>query len=162
MYNWEYSSDGGWGAVTYLLEDDDSYKLLADPMRFDAIAVTNNAGAEKTVALMYDGWMGGLPNMYEELSKSNWVMTAKVSDKIINIPEGTEVTESATGDTYLIKPLEISQFLELVDDTTGLDVPDITQADEVDLDTVPDFEEHGMGDKPEVDTIKYSEGELVE
>jgi hypothetical protein len=163
MYNWEYSAGGsGWGSVTYLMNEDGTYKLLDDPMRFDAITVRNNAGEEKTVALQYDGWMMGLPNMYEELSKNNWVMTEEISNKIINLPEGTEVTETATGETYLIKPLEVSQFLELVPVTIGLIVPDISQADAVYLDSVPDYVEHGMGDKPEVDTIKYSEGKLVE
>ena len=163
MYNWEYSTGGsGWGSMTYLVDDNGDYKLLDDPMRFDAITVTNNGGDEKTVSLMFDGWMGGLPMMYHELCKNGWVMTEKISNKIINLAEGTELIETSTGDSYLLKPLEISQFLNLVEDTTGLDVPDISQADDVDLATVPDFVEHGMGDKPDVDTIKYSEGELVE
>jgi hypothetical protein len=163
MYNWEYSASGsGWGTMTYLMDDNGDYMLLDDPMRFDTITVTNNAGVQKTVSLMFDGWMGGLPNMYDELCKKGWVMTEKISNKIINLAAGTELTESATGDPYLLKPLEISQFLNVVEDTTGLDVPDISQADDVDLATVPDFVDHGMGDKPDVDTIKYSEGELVE
>jgi len=163
MYNWEYSSTGsGWGTMTYLVDDNGDYKLLDDPMRFDSITVTNNGGDDKTVALMFDGWMGGLPMMYDELSKNSWVMTQEISNKIINLAAGTQLTESSTGDSYLLKPLEISQFLNLVEDITGLDVPDINQANDVDLATVPDFVEHGMGDKPDVDTIKYSEGELVE
>jgi hypothetical protein len=52
--------------------------------------------------------------------------------------------------------------LVLVTDTTGLDLPDLTSAEDVDLDTVPDFVDHGMGDAPEVTTIKYSEGNLIE
>ena len=163
MYNWEYSTGGsGWGSMTYLVDDNGDYKLLDDPMRFDAITVTNNGGDEKTVSLMFDGWMGGLPMMYHELCKNGWVMTEKIANKIINLAAGTELIETSTDDSYLLKPLEISQFLNLVEDTTGLDVPDISQADDVDLATVPDFVEHGMGDKPDVDTIKYSEGELVE
>jgi hypothetical protein len=161
-FNWEYNADGGWGAVTYLLNSDESYKLLDDPMRFNSIQAQNNAGETKTLALQYDGWMMGMPQMYQELGKNNWTMTAKISDKIINLPTGTELTDSNSGDQYLLKPLNISQFLILVTDTDGLDLPDISQAEDVDLDTVPDFVEHGMGDMPDVTTVKYSEGNLVE
>jgi hypothetical protein len=106
--------------------------------------------------------MMGLPQMYEELGKSNWTMTDTIADKIINLPTGTQLTESDSGDLYLLKPLNISQFLSLVTDTTGLDLPDISEAEDVDLDTVPDFVEHGMGDMPDVTTVKYTEGKLVE
>ncbi len=161
-FNWEYSESGGWGSVTYLLNSDESYKLLDDPMRFNSIEAENNAGDTKTLALQFDGWMMGLPQMYDELGKNNWTMTPTIADKIINLPTGTALTESDTGDQYLLKPLDISQFLTLVTDTTGLDLPDISQAEDVDLDSVPDYVEHGMGDMPDVTTIKYSEGILVE
>jgi len=95
------------------------------------------------------------------LGKNDWDMTEEISDKIINLAAGTEVTESSTGTVYLLKPLEVSQFLNAVSSATA-GLPDITQADSVDLTTVPDFVEHGMGDMPEVTTVKYSEGELVE
>jgi hypothetical protein len=163
MYSWEYrGEDKNWGSVTYLMDANGDYKLLDDPMRFDAITAANNAGEEKTLVLQYDGWMMGLPQMYEELMKNDWVMTDEIADKIINLPAGTEVTESDTGPSYLLKPLEISQLLNQVTDTIGLDLPDISEADTVDLGTVPDFVEHGMGDMPEVTTVKYSEGNLVE
>ena len=162
MYNWEYKSEGeNWGSVTYLKDADGNYKLLDDPMRFDSMEVTNAGGDPKTIALQYDGWMMGLPEMYNELGKNNWVMTDDIANKIINLAAATEVTDSATDIVYLLKPLQVSQFLKLVtDDTTGL--PDITQADSVDLSTVPDFVEHGMGDMPTGTIVKYSEGELVE
>lgn len=163
MYSWEYRGENeNWGSVTYLMDANGDYKLLDDPMRFDAITAANNAGEEKTLVLQYDGWMMGLPQMYEELMKNDWVMTDEIADKIINLPAGTEVIESDTGTSYLLKPLEISQFLNQVTDTIGLDLPDISEADTVDLGTVPDFVEHGMGDMPEVTTVKYSEGNLVE
>ena len=164
MYNWEYSNNGGWGTVTYLKNEDDSFKLLDDPMRFDAITAKNNADEDKTVALQYDGWMMGLPNLYEELMKNDWVMTDELNNKIINLPSGTAVTEVGSGDGYLLKPLQVSQFLKnvnLVDIPAGSE-PDLTQADAVDLDSVPDYVEHGMGDMPDVTVVKYSEGVLVE
>lgn len=33
-------------------------------MRFETISAQNGAGDTKTLALQYDGWMMGLPNMY--------------------------------------------------------------------------------------------------
>ena len=161
MFNWEYSSDGGFGSVTYLKNTDGTYLLLNDPMRFNSITASNGAGEEKTLALQYDGWMMGLPEMHEELRKSNWVMTDDIANKVINLPAGTEVTETSTGIAYLLKPLEVSQFLDLVSSDTA-DLPDISQADSVDLSTVPVFVEHEMGDMPEDTIIKYSEGDLVE
>ncbi len=159
MYNWEYDSGGGWGSVTYLKNTDGTYKLLDDPMRFNSITATNGAGETKTLSLQYDGWMMGLPHLYEELAKNDWLMTDKIANKIINLPEGTQVTDSSTGTVYLLKPLEVSQFLNAVSSgTAGL--PDISQADSVDLSTVPDYVEHGMGDMPDA-ALKYSEGELV-
>jgi hypothetical protein len=105
--------------------------------------------------------MMGLPEMHNELGKNNWVMTDDIANKIINLAAATEVTDSATDIAYLLKPLDVSQFLKLVaDDTIGL--PDISEADSVDLSTVPDFVEHGMGDMPTDTIVKYSEGEPVE
>jgi hypothetical protein len=156
-FNWEYSANEGWGSVTYLMDGDD-YVLLDDPVRFDAITV-----GEKTLALQYDGWMMGLPDLYHELSKNDWVMTTDISEKIINLPAGTAVTETATETDYVLKPIEISQFLlPAADDTDESLFPDITLADDVELDDVPAFVEHGMGAMPEGTTVKYSEGILVE
>jgi hypothetical protein len=162
MFNWEYQGENeNWGSVTYLKDTDGSYVLLDDPMRFNSITAYNNAGEGKTLALQYDGWMEGLPMMYEELMKNDWVMSDEIWGKIINLEAGTEVTEASTSTAYLLKPLEVSQFLNLVSsDTAGL--PDISQADSVDLSTVPVFVDHEMGDMPEDTVIKYSEGELVE
>jgi hypothetical protein len=162
MFNWEYQGENeNWGSVTYLKDTDGTYVLLDDPMRFESITAYNNAGEQKTLALQYDGWMMGLPNMYDELMKNNWVMSDDIADKIINLPAGTEVTEASTGTAYLLKPLEVSQFLNPVSsDTTGL--PDISQAYSVELSTVPVFVDHEMGAMPEITFVKYSEGELVE
>lgn len=162
MYNWEYKgANENWGGVTYLKNADGTYKLLDDPMRFNSIEALNKAGETKTLALQYDGWMMGLPDMHEELKKNNWTMSEDISNKIINLAAGTEVTDSETSTVYVLKPLEVSQFLKVVSSgTTG--VPDISQADSIDLSTAPEFVEHGMGDMPEVTTVKYTEGKLVE
>ncbi len=161
MFNWEYSGDGGWGSVTYLKNADGSYKLLHDPLLFTPIEATNGAKETKTLSLQYDGWMMGLPDMYMELEKNNWSITADISNKIINLPAGTVLTESSSGTVYVLKPLEVSQFLNAVAANTA-GVPDITAADSVDLSTVPDYVEHGMGDMPADTVVKYSEGKPVE
>lgn len=161
QFNWDYPREGDmWGSQQYLLDASNNYVLLSDPIRLLPVALTNNAGEEKTLSLQYDGWMHGLPDLFHELFKNGFVMTDDISDKIINIPAGTEVTDADDGSkSYLIKPLEVSQFLDVVSDPGNLD---IGVADAIDLNTVPVFVEHNMGDMPETDGVKYSEGILVE
>ncbi len=164
MYNWEYKAAGdNWGAMSYLM-DGDTYKILDNPMRFDSITATNGADETKTLALQFDGWMMGLPMMYDELMKNNWVMSTDIANKVINLAAGTEVTSSDT--VYLLKPLEISVFLAPVTtaeiEAAGGTVPTISLGEDIDLSGVPDFVEHGMGDPPTDPPLKYSEGNLIE
>lgn len=161
QYNWDYPREGeNFGKITYLIDANSNYVLLSDPILLQPVTLTNNAGDEKTFSLQFDGWMHGLPDLFEEFRKKGFVMDTSISDKIVNIPAGTEVTDAAdTTKTYLIKPLEISQFLNPVSDPGSLD---ITVADSVDLNSVPNFVEHNMGDMPTVSTVKYSEGILIE
>jgi hypothetical protein len=161
QFNWEYAQEGtGWGAQQFLLDASNNYVLLSDPIRLQPITLTNNAGEEKTLSLQYDGWMHGLPDLFHELWKNGHVMTQEISDKIINIPAGTEVTDAEDSTkSYLIKPLEVSQFLNVVSDPGNLD---ITVADGIDLNSVPVYVEHNMGDMPTTTGVKYSEGILVE
>ena len=159
-FNWEYSGDGGWGSVTYLMDENDDYVLLDDPVRFQSLEIEHN-GSTKTLGLQFDGWMMGLPDLYWELERNDWEITDDIKNKIINLPAGTELT-SVDNVEYVLKPLEISQFLL---PATGVDeslLPDLSQADSVDLTTVPDYEAHGMGDMPSDPELKYSEGILVE
>ena len=162
QFNWEYSASGGWGTVTYLLDSGGDFVFLDDPVRFNAITATNYAGDQKNLVLQFDGWMMGLPDLYRDLEKNGWVMTDELSDKIINLPAGTRGTDAAAGTDYVLKPLEISQFLSAVTHTDGLSLPNIAQGKNVDLSTVPDFVEHGMGGMPQNVTIKYSEGMPIE
>ncbi len=161
QYNWDYPREGeNFGKMTYLIDANDAYVILSDPIQLLPVTVNNNAGASKILSLQYDGWMHGLPDLFEELRKKDFVMDASISDKIINIPAGTEVTDATDSTkTYLIKPLEISQFLNPVSDPGSLD---ITVSDDVDLSSVPNFVEHNMGDIPTVSNAKYSEGLLIE
>jgi hypothetical protein len=95
QFNWEYPRDGEtWGVMTYLVESGGNYKLLDDPIALAPVTLTNGAGDSKTLSLQYDGWMHGLPNLFEELRKSDFVVTQAIADKIISIPAGTEVTDA--------------------------------------------------------------------
>jgi hypothetical protein len=162
QFNWEYPRDGeNWGTLTYLVDANGAYKLLDDPIALAPVTLTNGAGVQKTLSLRYDGWMHGLPDLFEELRKGDFVVTPAIADKVINIPAGTQVDDAADSSKhYLIKPLEVSEFLEVLSaDPGGLDM---TGANAVDLSSVPNFVEHGMGATPNVTTVKYSEGNLVE
>lgn len=162
QYNWDYPRDGeNWGTMTYLLDANGQYVLLSDPIRFASVELQNKAGQTKTLSLQYDGWMHGLPDLFDELRKNNFVMTQAISDKIINIPAGTQLDDADDSTKhYVVKPLEVSEFLAVVADPGTLD---LTTANAVDLDALaPNFVEHNMGATPNVTTVKYSEGNLVE
>lgn len=156
FFNWEYSSEeGGWGSITYLVNADGTYKYLDDPMRFSPITATNGAGESKTLSLQFDGWMQGLPDMFNELNKGDWIMTEAISNKIINLAAGTEAVDVSTDIAYLIKPLEVGMFLAQIADPGDLS---LTGANAIDLSGAPEFVDHGMGAKPVCTAAKYSEG----
>ena len=166
QFNWEYSdpnSGNNWGSQQFLMDDNGTYKLLSDPVQLQPVTVNG-----KNLALQFDGWMHGLPDLFNQLSQNNWVMTSDISDKIINIPEGTLVTDN-DGIQYYVKPLEISEFLSVVTSAAaGKEFPDITAASSVDLTSgLPTYVEHNMGSVPTKSNgdpldVKYSEGNLME
>lgn len=168
QFNWEYS-EGGWGTQQFLCSPDctdvANFLILDDPIQLVSQAFTNGADQSKTLMLRYDGWMHGLPDLYQELSKNEWHMTSDIADKVIVIPAGTMVTDGG-GAQYYVKPLETSVFLaEVGSGLPGL--PDLAAADSVDLTTVPTFVDHNMGALPTQANgqplpVKYSEGKLVE
>ncbi|MFZ5877583.1 MAG: hypothetical protein ACOYXU_14450 [Nitrospirota bacterium] len=162
QFNWEYPREGeNWGTLTYLVDSNSAYKLLDDPIALAPVTLANGAGVQKTLSLRYDGWMHGMPDLFEELRKNDFVVTQTIADKIINIPGGTQLDDAADSSKhYLVKPLEVSEFLEVVADPGTLD---LATANAVNLDALaPNFVEHGMGATPNVTTVKYSEGNLVE
>jgi hypothetical protein len=172
-FNWEYSSDGSWGAQTFLCTTANcaattDYKLLSDPVSLSPFNLTNGKGDPKTLSLQFDGWMHGLPDLHQELSKNNWKMTQDIRDKVVNIPAGTSMTDSE-GSEYYVKPLEVSVFINEVDvNNIPLDSrPDLTQVSASELSDLPTFVEHNMGALPTNDdgsplSPKYSEGDPVE
>jgi hypothetical protein len=159
-FNWEYSTNG-WGTQQFLLDGSGAYVVLSDPIQLLPLSATNGAGTTEVLSLAFDGWMHGMPDMYFELSKNNWIMTQEISDKIINLPAATVVTD-VSGVSYFVKPLDISLFLDTVTTaditSAGGTVPDITNASQADLTTVPDLVPHGMGAMPTGTVVKYSEG----
>ena len=162
QFNWDYPRDGEtWGTSQYLIDSQNKYVLVSDPIRLVKVDLKNGKGVIKKLLLQYDGWMHGLPNMYEELRKNDFVMSQTISDKIINIPAGTKVTDwDNSNQSYLIKPLETSVFLTV--DTNPSDPPDLTQANALDLLTIPSLVDPGMGAMPSTTGVKYSEGKLLE
>jgi len=163
-FNWEYST-GGWGTQQFLIDGEGDYVVLSDPVQLQPITATNGADEQKTLSLQFDGWMHGLPDMYGELSENDWVMTQSISDKIFNLSAGTEVIDTSNV-AYYLKPLDISVFPNVVtaSEITGAGgtVPDIADASQADLATVPGFVAHGMGAMPTGTVVKYSEGLPVE
>ena len=164
-FNWEYSAEGGWGTQQFLVKSDSTYLLLDNPIQLQSIVVANGAGVNKTLSLQFDGWMHGLPDFYMDLQQSHWSMTQAISNKIINIPAGTEVTDSS-GVVYYIKPLQVSLFLAAVTSpAVGKSFPDVTTADALDVSAtstlLPTFTDHGMSTTIPTADVKYSEGNPV-
>lgn len=163
QFNWEYS-ENGWGTQQFLCSPDCSsvsnYLTLADPVRFQPLTTTNHGGDDKTLSLAFDGWMHGMPDLYHQLSKNGFVMSADIADKVVNLEAGTElVNASGSSIRYFLKPLDISMFLEVVTTpASGKSFPDIGLADSANLSTVPDYTDNGMGDVPTDTEILFSEG----
>lgn len=164
QFNWDYPREGeNWGKITYLKDSNNNYVLVSDPVRLTPVTIPNGAGDSKTLSLQFDGWMHGLPDMYEELRKNDFTMNSTIANKIINIPAGTQVIDAEDSTkSYLIKPLEVSVFLDVVTDTTGLTLPSLTAAENVDLSTIPAFSDPSLGTAPTVTGTKYTEGKLIQ
>ncbi|HEX9778029.1 MAG TPA: hypothetical protein VGA63_07755, partial [Geopsychrobacteraceae bacterium] len=166
QFNWEYATDSNpWGAITYLVKADGTIQYLDDPIMLDPIELTTLGGDTLTFSLQYDGWMHGLPDMHWELEKNDFQVSDKIKNKVVNIPAGTEVTESGSGNSYLIKPLEVGVILPTVtgDEITGAGgtLPDLTQSDSLNLDNLPAFTGNGVGPMPTDVTLKYIEGKAI-
>ena len=112
----------------------------------------------ETVALQFDGWMHGLPDMYRELERNGWSIEG-LGDDVRRLLEGQAVTDSE-GTEYFVKPMDTSLFLGVVTAFPNGEQPDISLADSVDLDSVPDYTHHEMGAAPEGEdvVVKYREG----
>jgi len=161
QYNWDYPREGeNWGSQQFLKNSDDTFKLLDNPIRLAPITLVSGAGASKTLALQFDGsWVGGLPDVYNDLQKNDWVVTKDIADKIVVIPAGTEVVDAEdSAKHYLFKPLQMNEYLRVITEAPELN---LSAAEALNLQLVPNFVPHNMGALPDV-PVKYSEGKLVE
>jgi hypothetical protein len=161
QYNWDYpQGNQGWGAQQFLKRADGSYVILEDPIRLAPVSLTNHHGDALTLSLQFDGnWVGGLPDIYGELQRNQFVLTAAIADKVVLIPAGTEVVDA--GDPtkhYLFKPLQLNEYLSVIADPGDVD-PSLAAT--LDLSTVPRFVDAQLGATPDV-PLKYSEGRLVQ
>lgn len=165
QFNWEYSAEGGWGTQQYL-KSGGNYLLLSDPISLTAHAYSYSyKSGTKSLALQFDGWMHGLPDLYQDLKKGGWSMTAALSQKIINIPAGTQVNDS-NGVAYYIKPLQVSIFLAEVNTAAaGKSFPDVTQGSALNVGAgsalLPAFTDHQMDTAIPAAEVRYSEGNGV-
>jgi len=166
-YNYEYpqgSSNPGdnYGKQQFLIDGQDQYVFLDDPIRLAPIELTGQAGTTKKYALSFDGnWVQGLPSIWEDLHDANGDMSAAIAAKVANIPDGQVVTDATdSSKTYLFKQLQVTEYL-LPLDTTPTDL-DLAQASALDLAALaPTPIDPGLGAMPDVQ-VKYSEGNAVE
>ncbi|MBI4585505.1 MAG: hypothetical protein HY717_15940 [Planctomycetes bacterium] len=145
QFNWEYQANGEfWGGVTYLLDSNSQFVLLSDPVRFDPIALPRTDQLIPVAApqsewlsynLWYDGHMGGLPDIWEELRKNGFAASGStgVLGRNVIIPDGTELTETGTSSTYLTLAVDVGLFLGIVN-AMPLGAPDLTLTVSIDLD----------------------------
>ncbi|ALP52409.1 hypothetical protein Tel_04215 [Candidatus Tenderia electrophaga] len=162
-FNWEKPSDGqNWGKQRFLKDSNGDYVILSNPITLNNVAVQDSAGTAKgTLSLQFDGWMHGMPDMYHELEKNGWTMTPDIAGKVVHIAAGTEATGD-DGTRYFVKPLDTSLFLGVVTNFPNGTQPDISDANAVDLTSLPSYTAHNMGAVPTGTSIKYTEGKAVE
>ena len=178
QFNWEYAGTDGndWGKQQFLVYADNpatghstgDYVILSDPITLTNVALYDNLGTAtgENVSLQFDGWMHGLPDMYQELQKNGWSIEG-LGDKVRRLMPGQLLTDGTTN--YFVKPMETSLFLGIVNAFPApAGKPDITQADSgVDLTSVPEFTAHNMDGTPTTDAsgdpiqVKYSEGKAL-
>ncbi|MBL4868513.1 MAG: hypothetical protein JKY67_19285 [Pseudomonadales bacterium] len=167
QFNYEYAGNDGdnWGKQQFLISmSDSSYIILSDPINLTDVALVDNLGSAVTpnVSLQYDGWMHGLPDMYHQLERNGWSIEG-LGEKVRRLTEG-QVVSDGVGTRYFVKPMEMSLFLGVVNAFPNGTQPDISAADTVNLDNVPNYTHHEMGAQPTTNAdgdpieVKYSEG----
>ena len=166
LYNWQYASgQNAYGAATYLVNADGTYKLLDDPIAFQSLQLTTGGGQTLNFSLQFDGYMHGLPDMHQQLQQNNDKMTPDIAAKVVNIPAGTQALDEA-GNVYYIKPLQTGVTLPIVTQAditaAGKTVPDLTLASQVDLSTIPAFVNPNLSATAPAATLKYVEGNAVQ
>jgi hypothetical protein len=154
QFNWDYPQQGqmGGGTQQFLIDGAGAYVMLDDPVRLDSVTLSNGSET-RTFTLQFDGnWMQGLPNVYEDLRKAGFEVSAAIKQKAFSVPSGMVIGN------YVVKQLQVSEYMETLPSATPLD---LTLATGIDLTTIPVFEDHGMGSMPNPAPLKFSEGKPV-
>jgi len=83
-------------------------------------------------------------------------LSPEQKSKIINIPEGTEITDSQNK-KYKIKP----KFgLRILDEVEG--ACNVVIDDSISLSDAVEFVEHGVEDQPDVDEVLVMDGKFID
>ena len=172
QFNWEYANLSSenrdtWKSMTFLKDSEDNWSFISDPIRLNPAPLVDSAGNDKGTSkpLMYEGFLHGLPDIYMELADNNWELTDTLREKVVFIPEGTELTNAVDNTKYYIKPLDTSIILGT--DTVNTDRwPDLTAANGITLSEIDNLVPTNVdiGTKPtdEQAPVKFVEGEAVE
>jgi hypothetical protein len=161
QFNWEYPVPGLSDGLQEFLVDGEAFLLLDDPLRFAAIPLVNGAGQVRHYQLQFDGnWLQGLPDSSPELGEAGAVVTQAIADKVVVIPDGTEVVDPIGGRIYVFKQLQIDEYLY----PTGAEPLDLAPASALSLDDLPGYVDPDppMRQMDPNARLLYSEGKLVQ
>jgi len=153
QFNWDYPMDNQMGGVQQFLKNaSGAYVMLDDPIRLDAVDLTNASGLTRSFLLQFDGnWMQGLPNAFDDLRKAGFEVNDTIKQKVFSVPTGQVVGP------YVVKQLQISEYMSL---SSAAALP-LTEALAINLNDVTAYVANGMGAIPSPAPLKYSEGNPV-
>jgi hypothetical protein len=154
QFNWDYPQQGqvGGGVQQFLKNASGAYVMLDDPIRLEAVELTNASGVTRSFVLQFDGnWMQGLPNAFDDLRKAGFEVNDAIKQKVFSVPTGQLIGP------YVVKQLQISEYMAL---SSAAALP-LTDALAIDLNDVPVYVANGMGPVPDPAPLKYSEGKPV-
>ena len=157
QFNWDYPSQSQPGGIQEFLQDASGVVLLDDPIRFASIPLANGAGETRHFQLQFEGnWIHGLPNVSDAIRLAGFNATPELANKVVVVPDGTEVTDPLDGKIYVFRQLQIEEYLYPTD---ALPL-DLSPAGALQLDTVPGY----VAADPPMRTmdpnavLRYSEG----
>jgi hypothetical protein len=157
QFNWDYPSQSQPGGIQEFLQDAGGVVLLDDPIRFASIPLANGAGETRHFQLQFDGnWIHGLPNLADAIRLAGFNASPELANKVVVVPDGTEVTDPLDGRSYVVKQLQIEEYLNPTD---ALPL-DLSPAGALQLDTVPGYvaADPPMGEMDPNAVLRYSEG----
>jgi hypothetical protein len=167
QFNWEYPQGGsgqGWGSQQFLLDGQGRPVILEDPIMLEPEQLADGAGNLNTYSLQFDGnWVGGLPEIWNELQASGFNVTETIQGEAVTIPADKVFTDATDASkTYLFKPMEVAEYLVVLPNYAGSLTTASAQA--MDLATVPSFQDPGMASLSRVNDapLKFVEGVAVQ